>query len=297
MAEHTQKALFESEDLHIADKVLSCAVLEDGTRLLASSAFLTALGRPWKGTYKRTDLPNFLDILALKSFIDEDLRSVLNPVEYLSKSGKRKNGYPAELLPKVCDVYLNARDAHALDANPNHLAAAKAADMIMRGLAHVGIIALVDEATGYQEIRDRQELQKYLDTFLRKEYAKWAKRFPDEFYKELFRLKGWQWKGMKVNRPSVVGHYTKDIVYSRLAPGVLKELESRNPPDDSGRRKVKHHQFLSEDVGHPVLYAHIIGTLAIMRASPTWAAFQRSLARSFPKYGDTGYLGLEEPDE
>jgi hypothetical protein len=95
------------------------------------------------------------------------------------------------------------------------------ADMLMRGLAHVGIIALVDEATGYQEVRDRRALEAILDRFLRKELAAWARRFPDEFYQQIFRLKEWAWKGMAVNRPSVVGKYTNDLVYERLAPNIL----------------------------------------------------------------------------
>jgi len=49
----------------------------------------------------------------------------------------------------------------------------------VRGFARVGIIALVDEATGYQEVRNKLALQAILDAFLRKELAAWAKRFPD----------------------------------------------------------------------------------------------------------------------
>ena len=94
----------------------------------------------------------------------------------------------------------------------------------MRGLAMVGIVALVDEATSYQKIRDRKALNRILDKYLLAEHAKWAKRFPDEFYMEIFRLRRWQWQGMKVNRPSVVGKYTNDFVWDRLAPGVREEL-------------------------------------------------------------------------
>jgi hypothetical protein len=125
--------------------------------------------------------------------------------------------------------------------------------LLIRAFAVVGITALIDEATGYQETRDRLALQAILDKFLRKEFAAWAKRFPDEFYQEMFRLRGWQWKGMKVNRPSVVGHYTNDLVYERLAPGVLEELQRRNPRDEKGHRATKHHQWLTEDIGNPAL--------------------------------------------
>ena len=68
-------------------------------------------------------------------------------------------------------------------------------EILAPALARVGIIALIDEATGYQEIRDRQALQQILDKYLLKEYAAWAKRFPDEFYKQIFKLRGWEWRG------------------------------------------------------------------------------------------------------
>ena len=49
-----------------------------------------------------------------------------------------------------------------------------------------------------------------------------------EFYKEIFRLKSWVWNAGKM--PGVVGKYTNDLVYSRLAPNILEELEKVNPP-------------------------------------------------------------------
>ena len=39
---------------------------------------------------------------------------------------------------------------------------ARQADVLMRALAHVGIAALVDEATGYQEVRDRRPFKRFL---------------------------------------------------------------------------------------------------------------------------------------
>src|SRR5215467_8975128 len=107
---------------------------------------------------------------------------------------------------------------------PRQKTIAEKADLIIRTLAHIGIIALIDEATGYQEVRDRQALQEILDKYLRKEFAAWAKCFPEEFYKQIFRLRQWQWRGMKVNRPQIVAYYTKDLIYARLAPGILTEL-------------------------------------------------------------------------
>jgi hypothetical protein len=159
-------------------------------------------------------------------------------------------------------------------------------------LAAVGIVALVDEATGYQEVRDKLALQAILDKFLQKEFAAWAKRFPDEFYQQIFRLRGWQWRGMKVNRPQVVAHYTKDIVYSRLAPGILNELESRNLKDEQGKRRARHHQWLTDDVGHPALAQHLYAVVGLMRGSDSWEDFKRFLDRSYPKREDSAQLSL-----
>ena len=255
---------------------ISCAVLTDGRRLITSRAMMAALGRPWKGSYKRTELPNFLAAKNIKPFIDNDLLDVLQAVDFIGMYSRRVNGYLAELLPRVCDVYLAARDADALTDSQKPTAAN--AEILMRGLAHVGIAALIDEATGYQEIRDRKALNKILDKYLLAEQAKWAKRFPDEFYQEIFRLRGWPWQGMKVNRPQVVGRYTNDFVWDRLAPGVREELERINPKTETGRRRAMHHQWLTYDVGHPALQKHLTGVIALMRGSGEVGSFSADLA-------------------
>ena len=199
-------------------------------------------------------------------------------------------------MPKVCEVYLQARDEGVLLKTQEKFA--KSCEILMRGLAHIGIIALVDEATGYQEIRDRKDLQIILDKYLLAERAKWAKRFPDEFYKEIFRLRDWEWRGMKVNRPSVVGHYTNDIVWDRLAPGVHEELKRLNPKTQRGRRKSLHHQWLTEDIGHPALQKHLNGVTVLMksvvRAKGGWEEFRRRLQRVFPKINTNLGLPLDE---
>jgi hypothetical protein len=284
--------------LRIGEIEVPCAVLEDGTRLLTQKGFLRALGRspsPMGSGGRSEDgeqLPAFLRGKSLQPFISNELASASTPVVFYPLNGGLAFGYRAELLPQVCDVFLKAREAGALAFNQTHIA--KQAEILVRGLAHTGIIALVDEATGYQQIRDREALQAILDAYLRKEFAAWAKRFPDEFYQELFRLRGWQWKGMKVNRPQVVGKYTNDLVYERLAPGILKELEERNPKSSRGERKGRHHQLLTEEVGHPALAQHLYGLLGFMRASDDWDSFYRMIQRAYPKKGENLLLPMPE---
>src|SRR5262245_38303824 len=208
------------------------------------------------------------------------------PIFYRSKSGGRAVGYDAELLPAVAEVYLKLRD-ESLEKSGKIPARYKdiitACDVLIRGLAHVGIVALVDEATGYQDVRDRQALQAILDKFLEKEFAAWAKRFGDEFYKEMFRLRGWKWESLRGRRPPLVGVFTNDVVWSRIAPGLLEELRTRNPRDEQGKRRSKHHQWLTTDVGHPALAQHLHAVTGLMRASNDWSEFKKILDRAFPK--------------
>lgn len=284
--------------IHIGDADISCAVLDDGRRVLSQSSMMRALGRArqakGRGYYDAdVNMPAFLTAKNLKSFVSKDLEVISSQVKYRQvKGGAIAYGYPAEILPKVCDVFLDAEEAGQLAPNQKHIAAK--AKMLMRGLAHVGIAALVDEATGYQEVRERNALQAILDAYLRKELAAWAKRFPDEFYKQMFRLRGWQWKPNSVSRPAIIGKYTNDLVYERLAPGILDELQRRNPKDEHGRRKGHHHRWLTDDVGHPALAQHLHAIIGFMRASTSWDQFYRLVQRAFPKKGSTIELPLDD---
>lgn len=169
-----------------------CSVLSDGTRILTQSDFMTGMGMyysGWVGNHKAKDLssadiPHFLAFESLKPFIDKhlgDLQSIV--VKYRTKKGNLANGIKAEIIPKICEVWLDADENGRLGGTRQKQIAQKA-KFLMRALAHVGIIALVDEATGYQEVRDRLALQEILDKFLKKEMAAWAKCFPEEFYKQ-----------------------------------------------------------------------------------------------------------------
>ena len=297
MSEKLPKATHEGVIVLADGKIeISCAVLDDGRRLITQSGFMKALGRARQAKGRKyydadVNMPAFLTAKNLKPFIPNKLGVTSSQIEFNRAKGGPAYGYADDLLPTVCEVFIDAEDAGELTKGQLHIAAQ--ARLLIRGLAHVGIAALIDEATGYQEVRDRKALQDILDRYLLAEHAKWAKRFPDEFYKEIFRLRDWQWQGMKVNRPQVVGTYTNNIVWDRLAPGVRKELERLNPKIGTGTRRSKHHQWLTTDVGHPALQQHLTGILALMRASLKWDQFMRSLQRAYPKINTNFDLPLE----
>lgn len=280
--------------LTIGDKLLPVAVLAGGVRVLTSRALLDALGRPWKGTYKRTILPNFIDAPNLIPFINKELMSVLSPIEYAPLRGRLVSGYRAELLPLVCDVYLSARAAGKLHSKQAR--AAQQAEILVRSLSKIGILALIDEATGYQEVREKQALQKILDKYLTAEKAKWAKTFPDDFYRKLFDVRGIEYNPTSVRRPGFIGHDTNNIVYDRLAPGVLKKLRELNPRTDGGKRKAKHFQFFTSDYGVPELKQHILNVMFLMDAAGknNFKGFQLMLNRAAPRQGDTLQLDLKD---
>lgn len=288
-------------ELVIGDLIIPCAVLPDGSRVLSQRGVGRALGKTFGGKQFQQDsaedgggkLPFFLIGKSLKPFISNELEVVVSEPKIYVQKGGTAHGIDAAALPGICEVWLKARDAGVLTRVQMPVAAK--AEMIMRGLAHIGITALVDEATGYQEVRDKQALQAILDQFLRKELAAWAKRFPDEFYQQMFRLKGWQRKDLSSpsRRPGAAGMYTNDIVYDRLAPGIVQELEVRNPKNAKGHRKGKHHQLLTDDVGHPALAQHVHALVALMRASSNWEQFMLLLNMAFPKKNDTLMLDLQ----
>jgi hypothetical protein len=278
--------------LTIGPLTMDCAVLDDGMRLISENAFSKALNVVRGGYQFRKrleegegDLPIFLSSAVLKPFIDDDLRvRVTKPVWYVPYStGRLARGIEATLIPDVCNVWMEARAAGALNARA--VKTAELASIIMRGLATVGIVALVDEATGYQDIRARDALAKILEAFVQKELREWVKTFPPDFYKEMFRLRCIPYTGT-VKSPRYIGHLTNDVVYARLAPGVLDELKRVTPKNDNGNPKHKMHQHLTEDIGHPKLLQHLSAVTALMRASDTWDGFKALIDRALPVYGE-----------
>jgi hypothetical protein len=270
--------------LKIANIELQAYVLNDGTRVLSQAGFLEALGRHRKANVKKQGgeerVPPILQGKAINEFISKEILEKSRPIKFRTPHGVIASGYRADLLPDVCEVYLKARDAGVLPRNQHHVA--KQAEILVRGLANVGIIALVDEATGYQDDRARDALAKILEAFVAKELRKWVRTFPGEFYKELFRLRRLPYNGT-VRRPQYIGHLTNDLVYARLAPGVLDELKRVTPRDDKGRLRHHLHRRLTEEIGHPKLLQHLAAVTAVMRGCDTWDQFKKLVEKALPK--------------
>lgn len=290
MSEKLLKATHQGE-LKLGENApaLPCAVLEDGTRVISKSAVFKALGRTKRGRIKgevrvhgMPDLPSFIDANNLQPFISQELSLVLKGVDYEAKNGTVNSGYEATILPLLCDVYLSARKSGVL--TKQQLPIAETSEILVRSLSKIGILALVDEATGYQYDREKDELQKILSAYIATELLPWQKRFPDEFYKEIFRLNNWDFtvSGIK-KRPGVIGTWTKKLIYNLLPNGVVEELENKTPRSASGNKTARMHQSLTLEIGEPHLEKQLISVITLMNISDTWAEFLKNFGKKFQK--------------
>jgi hypothetical protein len=260
-------------EIEFAGRVVSCAVLDTKMRVLTQETFLTALGRAGKAKggqgsqqmIRSGGLPPFIAADNLQPFISDELRRAATPVVFRTLRGIKAYGYDARLMPMVCEVYLKARDAHleALkDAQerrkrgqqveakavlmPNQEVLVQRCDLLVRSMAREHIVALVDRATGYNEIAMRDEITKILEAYIAPHLMPWTERFPDTFFKQVYRLHGWNYVPGNSRRPQYVGKFINKYIYDELPPGVHDKLRELNPVRESGYRATQHHRLLTD---------------------------------------------------
>lgn len=285
--------------LKIGDAELDVAVLENGRRIISQSSVFKAFGRPQRGGRAPQEegvinMPAFMDAANLKKYINQDVMDVINKVKYKTITGSVQEGYDASIIPLVCDVYLKAREAGAI-TRPNQLETAKKAEILVRSLAKVGIIALVDEATGYQRDREKDALAKILEAFVAKEIQPYITTFPADYYEELFRLRGLEYPPENPRfRPQYFGVLTNDIVYKRLAPNILEELKKQNVKASKG---TKLFQGLTPNIGYQKLREHLSSTVTIMKLSNDYSDFIAKMNRLHPRFEDVKTDELDDSDK
>lgn len=243
--------------------------------------------------------PAFLRAKNLKPFIDNELVTSTKSIEfkplkggYMPKGGTIAiaYGFRATAFPDVLKVYVDADGAGVLRQKQEHIA--DVARRLLKGLPKVGMIALVDEATGYQTIRDHKELQAILEAYVLPEHRPWARTLPREFTKELYRV--WGWNTATQQGPRYAGKLTRKLLYEYLPTPVLPRLDELNPAEKSKwQRKRKHHSFLTEDYGVEQLRSHVAGVMALLRASPNKRIFMSLFERAF---GKQQRFDFAEPD-
>jgi hypothetical protein len=297
-----------SGDLPIVGHIIPCAVITvegEVIRLVSERELVKSFGGKRGGSHwlraredsEAANLPPILSAVNLRPFINDELREGLStryPYKVPGRGGFAANGLRGELYPMICDVFLKARDAKALLESQDDLAAS--ADILMRALAHTGIIALIDEATGYQTKRAVDSLARILEAFIAKELQPYIRgTFKPDFYEQLFRLRGLDYRKDTVKRPQYFGCLTNDIVYRRLTPGVLDELKKVTIRNDAGRPTHKYFQRLTSNVGYMKLVEHLGAVVATMKLSSKYPDFIEKLDQVAPRYGQNWLLPF--PDE
>lgn len=268
--------------LVLGNTQIPCAVLENGARVISQTGLFLSFERPRKGEKRLDNLPSIIGAKNLLPYVDDELYEKSKTINYYHTNGKVASGYSAEIIPLICELYIKAYEDNILTVSQQKLYARSI--VLVRALAKVGITALIDEATGYQNDRQAQELQELLKAYISEDLLKWQKRFPNKFYKEIFRLYGWTYDESSNKRPGWVGTFTRKYVYDLFPEEVIKEIEARNPAitkNHKSYRKNRHHQFLTTDIGLPQLDHYISKLLGVMALSKNNKEFDINFNTAF----------------
>ena len=260
------------------DIQIQCYVMDNKERVLSLRGAAKSMGLSGGGSMA---LVRNLNAQWISPYLSESLRNWLNRANrnelpyYLTKRGGKFTPFSSDIFVDLCKAYVDARHDGSLKME-SQMAVADKLYAIMTAFAKTGLAAVIDEVTGYQYDREHDELQKLLSLYISEELMPWTKRFPDEFYKQMFRLKGWEYRGK--NKPQYVGKLTNQYIYEQLPDGVLEELRQKTP------KNKKLHQSLSGEVGVPHLDGQLQKTIGLMQASDTWeefdALFQKAMKQA-----------------
>jgi hypothetical protein len=245
-----------------------CYVLDNDKRVISQREVVRALtGHPKGDIGRYLESQNLKAYISTKKIADQTIHFTIpkNPVTSI--------GYEATLLLDICDAYLRAREDGGLASNQMHLA--KQAEIITRACAKVGIIALIDEATGYDKFKKKQEYQFKLQAFIADELQEWAKMFPDDFWFELARLEGVHYSPR--SRPLRWGKYVMMFVYDAVDADVGRELRKKNPDPHFLQN---HHQWLKK-FGRDRVHDQITKVVTIMKLCDDMDDFRHKFARLF----------------
>ena len=207
-------------ELSFGTLTFGCHVLNDGRRVITQTEIVRAI--------TGTQASNLSRYLARNPLVQNNFGH--RPPIRFSIPGRSviATGFEATAMIEICDIYLEARGRGMLRESQMKLAVR--AEVIIRSCAKLGIVALIDEATGYQDLRAKNALRLKLQAFIAEELQEWAKVFPDEFWLELARLEGIRYSAR--NRPLRWGKYVMAFVYDAIDKDVGKQLRSKEPESE-----------------------------------------------------------------
>jgi hypothetical protein len=258
-------------DLEIGDAEIPVYVLDDGRRVLSRTG-ATGLLTDTKGG---GNLESYVHVKALEPYMPADLPDQMIEFEIGGVVNKDVRGISAETFLEICRAYVRARDEKALQTD-RQIAIAIKAGMFLSACAKIGLVALIDEATGYQYDRAQDALKVKLKLYLEEEMRKWEKTFPDELWKEFARLTNW--KGSVTQRPKYWGKLVMELVYGYLDPDVADWLKKHAPQPRSGQN---YHQWLSAQYGLKRLVEHLWMLVGMASACHNMPELRGKMAEKF----------------
>jgi hypothetical protein len=276
----TEKKIKYEGELPLGNYKIPCYVLEDGTRVLSGNQMQEALKLFPDNTVIKSGsrLARLLNYKVINELIVNKFEvGHFDPI-ICYKGNTKINGFEATLLADICEIMLEIRKNPKINLTKRQEIIADQCEILVRSFAKVGIIALVDEATGYQYDREKLELQAILKLFISEEILEWQRTFQLSFYKEIFRL----WKipftpeNIK-NKPIFIGKFTKDYVYRNMPKGyiVFEKLKEKTPKTKTGNYKVRLHQSLTKEIGREALLKVISSIETLAAISDSKIKFKR----------------------
>lgn len=270
----------------LGDLMLDCYVLSDGRRVFHKRGMAKALGLKSEGgnAFMKT-----MQRKGLGSVLPDKLREKIdNPINFRPLVGDTGHGYEADILAEVAKGIIEAARGDGVLTRAQEPLVAQAR-ILMHAFAKVGVIALIDEATGYQQIRDPGALRLLVQQYISAERREWDKQFPDSFYDELNRI----YNSKKLttttngaviqNRPQHFANFTRTYVYEPLENGaVLEELDRINPKlDAKGTRRARFHQHLTLGYGIEKLKRQVQTVETLASVSDNISQFKRLFGKKF----------------
>ena len=279
--------------LQIGAVQIECYVLSNRKRLIHKRGMAKALDMKSAGgnAFMKT-----MSRKGLGSVISKEVqRQIDNPLIFKPLNGDPAHGYEATFLIDICNSIIDANKALKLTASQAHLAIQ--AEIIIRAAAKLGIVALVDEATGYIEDKKKEEYRQMFQDFIRLEFSKYDKEFPQKLFDMMYRIYGLRRSALKPHQhPQFFGKFIRKYIYEPLANSngaILEMLDERSPVAYvNGGRRYKMFQFLTEVVGLPSLRAHLWQVVGIGSTCSTKDQFERRFRNAFPEPGDQGEFDL-----
>lgn len=265
--------------------LVSCFVLDDGRRVISRTGATDVLtGKKGGG-----NLESYIHAGAIAPYLPPDLDDRMIEFRVAEVTNKTVKGFQAETFLEVCTAYVRARDGgETLTARQTEIAV-KAA-MVLAACAKVGLIALIDEATGYQYERQQDALQVKLRLYLEEEMRQWEKTFPDELWDQFGRLTNWQ--GPVTKRPKYWGHLVMELVYDYLDPDVSQWLKENAPKPKRGQN---YHQWLSSQYGLRKLVEHLWKLIGMAAACKTMPELRYRMAEAYGREAFQYTLFLDPP--